>query len=60
MNAEYRAGYHDGLFGHAARQGDGDYADGYEEGAADRLALHSDHGLNNRVARAWEARYAQR
>lgn len=58
MNAEYRAGYRDGLFGHASRCVDGDYLDGYEEGAAHRSALHNDRGLSNRVARAWEARYA--
>ena len=58
MNAEYRAGYKDGLFGHAPRSADGDYADGYEEGAAHRIALRNDRCLSNRVARAWEARYA--
>lgn len=58
MNAEYRAGYRDGLFGHAIMSGDGDYADGYQDGVADRMALHRDRGLTNRVAQAWEARYA--
>lgn len=58
MNAEYRAGYRDGLFGHDMALAGGDYTDGFQDGAADRLRLQTESCLAQRASRALEARHA--